>query len=184
MARWDGIDTLADSKAKILGYELGNPKTYVVNPKVNFPVTSRYVDAPVIPKPRQTVFYNWKPAEPKVVRTPKAKPAKRLDSKTVTKPRVLLHVVNVTVCACGTPISQASTGMCLDCSNRSRNTGRYTTVCPTCKGIKAKQAKQCRPCADKARTTHTTVCPRCGGTKVGQAKHCKPCYLQTRYNHA
>jgi len=58
-----GTYDMSKSKQKILAYKLGNPKTYVPNPK--FEVTSRFVPAPVIPKPRQTVFYDWKPKDTK-----------------------------------------------------------------------------------------------------------------------
>jgi len=135
---------MAEAKAKILGYKLGNPKTYIPNPK--FEVTSRFVE-PFTPKPRQTVFFNWKPADPKPMHTPTPNAAKRSNSKTVTKPRAVVHVVNVRVCACGTPISHVSKGMCRTCANKARNTGMYTTVCPICEGSKNKNSQLCRPCA-------------------------------------
>lgn len=167
-----GRKDLAESKAKILAYKLGNPRTYVPNPKRNFPVVSRFVD-PVTPKPRQTSFFDWKPAEPKVVQTPAPTPVRRSTVKTVRKGRAVQATITVKVCECGTPIS-ARAKQCAPCSVKYR-TGN-STVCPKCKGTKHRQAKHCMDCAErKPRSMDRYTCPQCGGTKAKGSKLCNPC---------
>ena len=136
-----GPKDMSKSKAKILAYKLGNPKTYT--PIHNFPVTSRFVPAPVIPKPRQTVFFNWKAAESKGMQSPEVTTTRRSNVKTVRKPRAYVKHITVRVCECGEPISPMAK-QCRQCYDKGRATDKR--VCPICAGTKGPQAKQCRSC--------------------------------------
>lgn len=153
-------DELSEARKKILGYKLGEPKTYT--PTHVFPVVSRLG----APNPLKPAYYNWKPAEPKSVPKPRVKRAKRSKTKTV-------HAKTVRVCECGATISPKA-NRCVSCSIKHR-TGT-NRVCPKCLGPKDYRAKHCSKCQtprpiNMARLT----CPICGGTKAKESKQCMQC---------